>query len=129
MHTAYVSVRLGLLALLDDADMYGYQLKSVFEARTGGVWPLNIGQVYTTLGRLERDGLVASSERPDSGSTDTEEGADERQHRYSITADGRRRSGRLVRRHPHRRAAAPRRADRQGPPRRRRWDRAWRSTW
>ncbi len=90
MHTAYVSVRLGLLALLDDADMYGYQLKSAFEARTGGVWPLNIGQVYTTLGRLERDGLVASSERPDGGSTDTEAGPDERQHRYSITADGRR---------------------------------------
>ena len=90
MHTAYVSVRLGLLALLDDADMYGYQLKSSFEARTGGVWPLNIGQVYTTLGRLERDGLVASSERPDGGSTDTEAAPDERQHRYSITADGRR---------------------------------------
>ena len=50
MHTAYVSVRLGLLALLDDADMYGYQLKSEFESHTGGVWPLNIGQVYTTLG-------------------------------------------------------------------------------
>jgi DNA-binding PadR family transcriptional regulator len=59
MHTAYVSVRLGLLALLDRADMYGYQLKAQFEAQTGGIWPLNIGQVYTTLERLERDGLVA----------------------------------------------------------------------
>ncbi len=38
--------------------MYGYQLRSEFEARTGGTWPLNVGQVYTTLTRLERDGLV-----------------------------------------------------------------------
>jgi len=90
MHTAYVSVRLGLLALLDEADMYGYQLKSAFEAHTGGVWPLNIGQVYTTLGRLERDGLVASSERPGSGAGDPPASADDRQHRYSITAEGRR---------------------------------------
>ena len=37
---------------------YGYQLKTEFEAATGGVWPLNVGQVYTTLERLERDGLV-----------------------------------------------------------------------
>src|SRR5205814_3140479 len=28
------------------------------EHRTGGSWALNIGQVYTTLQRLERDGLV-----------------------------------------------------------------------
>lgn len=80
MHTAYVSVRLGLLALLDDDDMHGYQLKSAFEAHTGGVWPLNIGQVYTTLARLERDGLVAG----------TGGGEDDRQHVYSITAAGRR---------------------------------------
>jgi len=86
MHTAYVSVRLGLLALLDDADMHGYQLKSAFEARTGGVWPLNIGQVYTTLARLERDGLVATSD----GNGAHGEHADERQHVYSITAAGRR---------------------------------------
>ena len=37
---------------------YGLQLRQEFEARTGEVWPLNVGQVYTTLGRLERDGLV-----------------------------------------------------------------------
>lgn len=83
MHTAYVSVRLGLLALLDDADMYGYQLKTRFESHTGGVWPLNIGQVYTTLARLERDGLVAASDRAGGGDAD-------RQHIYSITAAGRR---------------------------------------
>jgi len=38
--------------------MYGYQLRTEFEASTGATWPLNIGQVYTTLSRLERDGLV-----------------------------------------------------------------------
>jgi len=40
--------------------MYGQQLKSEFEARTGSLWPLNVGQVYTSLDRLERDGLVQS---------------------------------------------------------------------
>lgn len=53
-----MSIRQGLLALLGGRPMYGYQLRAEFEARTGGTWPLNIGQVYTTLGRLERDGLV-----------------------------------------------------------------------
>lgn len=53
-----MSIRQGLLALLGGQPMYGYQLRAEFEARTGGTWPLNIGQVYTTLGRLERDGLV-----------------------------------------------------------------------
>ena len=51
-------VRNGLLALLLRGPMYGYQLRSEFEASTGTTWPLNIGQVYTTLARLERDGLV-----------------------------------------------------------------------
>jgi DNA-binding PadR family transcriptional regulator len=56
-----MSIRYGLLALLSDGDAYGYVLRSRFEALTGGVWPLNIGQVYTTLSRLERDGLVAGA--------------------------------------------------------------------
>ena len=54
-----MSVKLGLLALLDEQPMYGYQLHTTFKERTGDTWPLNIGQVYTTLARLERDGLVA----------------------------------------------------------------------
>ncbi len=54
-----MSVRMGVLALLVDGPGYGYQLRGEFEQRTGGSWPLNIGQVYTTLDRLERDGLVA----------------------------------------------------------------------
>lgn len=53
-----MSIRHSLLALLQDQPMYGYQLRSEFEARTGSTWPLNIGQVYTTLDRLERDGLA-----------------------------------------------------------------------
>lgn len=53
-----MGVREGLLALLDGQPRYGYQLKTAFEATTGGVWALNIGQVYTTLDRLARDGHV-----------------------------------------------------------------------
>jgi len=53
-----MSIRQGLLALLEQGPMYGYQLRAEFESRTGATWPLNVGQVYTTLGRLERDGLV-----------------------------------------------------------------------
>ncbi len=55
-----MSVRHALLALLSDGPKYGLQLRHEFEDRTGEVWPLNVGQVYTTLQRLERDGLVES---------------------------------------------------------------------
>ena len=54
-----MSVGRSLLAILDERPGYGLQLKNWFESRTGGVWPLNVGQVYTTLERLQRDGLVA----------------------------------------------------------------------
>jgi DNA-binding PadR family transcriptional regulator len=57
-----VSVRHALLALLSEGPKYGLQLREEFEARTGEVWPLNVGQVYTTLQRLERDGLVESDD-------------------------------------------------------------------
>ena len=49
-----------LLALLSEGPKYGLQLREEFEGGTGEVWPLNVGQVYTTLGRLERDGLVSA---------------------------------------------------------------------
>jgi DNA-binding PadR family transcriptional regulator len=55
-----MSVRHSLLALLSAGPMHGYGLKTEFEAATGDIWPLNVGQVYTTLGRLERDGLVTA---------------------------------------------------------------------
>ena len=53
-----MSVKHALLALLCEGPRYGYELKAAFEARTGEAWPLNVGQVYTTLARLERDGQV-----------------------------------------------------------------------
>jgi DNA-binding PadR family transcriptional regulator len=56
-----MSIRQGLLALLAQQPMYGAQLRSEFEARTGATWPLNVGQVYSTLQRLERDGLVEAA--------------------------------------------------------------------
>jgi DNA-binding PadR family transcriptional regulator len=49
-----------LLGLLAERPRHGYDLKAAFEGFMGGTWPLNIGQVYTTLARLERDGLVDS---------------------------------------------------------------------
>jgi len=72
-----MSVRYGILALLAEAPTHGYQLKTGFERRTGGSWALNIGQVYTTLQRLERDGFVESL------------GTDEDRHEYRITTAGR----------------------------------------
>ena len=56
-----MSVKHGILALLRDRPGYGYQLRAAFEESTGSTWPVNIGQIYTTLGRLERDGLVAKT--------------------------------------------------------------------
>lgn len=76
-----MSVKHSLLALLDEGDRYGYELRSHFEARTGGTWPLNAGQVYSTLDRLERDGLISR--------TDGSDGADERQVHYALTPAGR----------------------------------------
>jgi DNA-binding PadR family transcriptional regulator len=71
-----MSVRHALLALLSEGPKYGLQLRQEFEARTGEVWPLNVGQVYTTLQRLERDGLVES------------DGSDGPQNVFSITPEG-----------------------------------------
>ena len=73
-----MSVRQGLMALLAQEPMYGARLRAEFEARTGGTWPLNVGQVYTTLSRLERDGLVVASGGDDEGRIE-----------YSLTDSGR----------------------------------------
>ena len=62
-----MSVKQALLALVAEQPRYGYQLRAEFEQRTGGTWPLNIGQVYTTLQRLERDELVTSAQADDAG--------------------------------------------------------------
>jgi DNA-binding PadR family transcriptional regulator len=65
------------LALLDEAPRHGYNLKTAFERRTGGSWLLNIGQVYTTIQRLERDGLVEAA------------GGEDDRREYRITPAGR----------------------------------------
>ncbi len=64
-----MSIRHGLLALLERGPRYGSQLRTEFESRTGSTWPLNVGQVYTTLARLERDGLVAPGGEDAAGHT------------------------------------------------------------
>src|SRR3954447_26384085 len=84
MHTQYaysvcMPIRRGLLTLLAREPMHGYQLRSEFDAATGATWPLNIGQVYTTLSRLERDGFVAPVGEPADGRVT-----------YRITEQGRR---------------------------------------
>lgn len=74
-----MSLRYGMLGLLAEEPLHGYEMKSRFEALLGGVWEVNIGQVYTTLQRLERDGLIeAVGERGDRG-----------KRAYQITAAGR----------------------------------------
>jgi DNA-binding PadR family transcriptional regulator len=62
-----MSVRSSLLAILDQGACYGYQLRAEFDRRTGSTWPLNVGQIYNTLDRLERDGLVEKGEPDDHG--------------------------------------------------------------
>ena len=73
-----MSIRHALLALLSDGPSYGWKLRQDFEARTGDVWPVN-GQVYTTLQRLERDGLIESDETSGDGA----------QRRFQLTEGGR----------------------------------------
>lgn len=62
-----MSIRHGLLALLEPGPRYGSQLRTEFESRTGATWPLNVGQVYTTLNRLERDGMVVQDGEDEAG--------------------------------------------------------------
>lgn len=76
-----MAVREGILALLADQPRHGYDLRATFEARTASLWNLNSGQVYTTLDRLERDGLVHADADPDDPSG--------RRRLYAITPAGR----------------------------------------
>jgi DNA-binding PadR family transcriptional regulator len=86
-----MSVPHALLALLSEGPKYGLRLQNEFEARTGEVWPLNVGQVYTTLQRLERDGLVEA---------DGEGERSQKQKRYRITSTGARELGDWLRTPP-----------------------------
>jgi DNA-binding PadR family transcriptional regulator len=84
-----MSIRYGLLALLEAGPKYGYQLRGEFEQATGGTWPLNVGQVYSTLSRLERDGLVtgvSGGEGAEGGAGG--ESAEGGRVRYQITQAG-----------------------------------------
>lgn len=68
VYSCAVTVRNSLLAILSLGECYGFQAKSEFERRTAGLWPVNVGQIYTTLDRLVRDKLVASrAETPRGG--------------------------------------------------------------
>jgi Predicted transcriptional regulators len=73
-----MSVKQSLLAILDQGPCYGYQPRAEFDRRTGSTWPLNVGQIYNTLDRLERDGLVTKGETDEHGHV-----------YYEITDDGR----------------------------------------
>ncbi|MCP2341348.1 PadR family transcriptional regulator [Actinomadura rupiterrae] len=75
-----MSIRHALLSLLAEGPKYGLRLREEFEHRTGELWPLNVGQVYTSLQRLERDGLIES---------DDEAGDRSSQKRYRLTRAGR----------------------------------------
>lgn len=57
-----------MLALLTEGPQYGLRLRGEFEDRP---WPLNVGQIHTTLQGLERDGLAGSdgSAAPPAGLT------------------------------------------------------------
>jgi DNA-binding PadR family transcriptional regulator len=63
-----VSLKYGILGLLAAQPLHGYEVKSRFEEMLGGTWEVNIGQVYATFQRLERDDLIAAvGERGDRG--------------------------------------------------------------
>lgn len=72
-----MGIKEGLLALLAEGPRYGYQLKLDLEAASGDAININVGQVYTTLRRLERDGLVSTGRTDDDGRAV-----------YEITSDG-----------------------------------------
>jgi DNA-binding PadR family transcriptional regulator len=79
-----MAVREGLLLLLAEQPRHGYELKTEFERRTGTLWQLNTGQVYTTLERLQRDGLVEAA-----AAGEVAPSRDQRRRAYRLTDEGR----------------------------------------
>src|SRR5439155_980945 len=68
MYGQGMSLRFGVLGLLAEEPLHGYEVKTRFEEMLGGTWKVNIGSVYQVLQRLERDGLVeATGDRGDRG--------------------------------------------------------------
>ncbi|WP_285706626.1 PadR family transcriptional regulator [Microtetraspora sp. NBRC 16547] len=75
-------MRLPLLALLAKEPAHGYELKHALEKTFGGAYPSpNIGQIYVTLGRLEKDGFVRA--------VDVEQSNRPNKKVYYLTATGR----------------------------------------
>jgi len=75
-----MSTAFTLLGLLESAPSHGYELKRAFDQRFGTDKPLPFGQVYATLGRLERDGRAVV--------VGTEAGEGPERKRYAITDQG-----------------------------------------
>jgi DNA-binding PadR family transcriptional regulator len=75
-----MSVPFALLGLLEREPSHGYDLKRDYDNYFGRGKPLPFGQVYATLGRLARDGLVVAAE--------AEPGAGPDRKRYVITGQG-----------------------------------------
>ncbi|MEV8253883.1 PadR family transcriptional regulator [Rhodoglobus sp. NPDC076762] len=78
-----MSIRHSLLSIVAQGPCYGYQLRSEFDRRTGSTWPLNVGQIYNTLDRLVRDGLVLKTGAPADDDSDGPQ-----QTYYTITDAG-----------------------------------------
>jgi DNA-binding PadR family transcriptional regulator len=75
-----MSTAFTLLGLLEGAPSHGYELKRAFDQRFGSDKPLPFGQVYATLGRLQRDGRAVV--------VGTEVGEGPERKRYAITDQG-----------------------------------------
>jgi DNA-binding PadR family transcriptional regulator len=74
-------VQNALLALLSERPRHGYELRELFEAALGGHWELNSGQIYSSLDRLARDGLVVEE--------GIERGAGPDKRLWAVTTEGR----------------------------------------
>jgi DNA-binding PadR family transcriptional regulator len=57
-----MSVKHGILAIIARRPLHGYELRQELETELGTGWAINFGQIYTTLERLERDGLIIKSD-------------------------------------------------------------------
>src|SRR5947199_8578164 len=73
-------VQCALLALLWPEPRHGYELHDLFEAALGGHWEINTGQIYSSLDRLERDGLVVEASVERAGGPD--------KRLWALTPDG-----------------------------------------
>jgi DNA-binding PadR family transcriptional regulator len=85
-----------VLALLAGSGGHGYDLRRSYERNFGSVWtPINEGQVYVTLSRLEKEGLVQPQERadarqsPEKSRAESSEKSRSDRKDYEITEPGR----------------------------------------